>query len=114
VILLGITSSKTRNPLEEFHPWTANTPPPREKSDPTGNYQLIDEESTGKMVFPLGITSSGMKNSPEEWDTAGNNQLMEADSDRQDQNLLKILKTVSETMSGSATTTFIYYESQLF
>jgi hypothetical protein len=37
---------------------------------------------------------------------ARNNQLMEADSDRQDRNSQKILKTV--TVSGSATITLIY------
>jgi hypothetical protein len=56
-------------------------------SDSARNYQLIDEESTGRMVFPPGITSSGRRNLPEEWDSDGNNQLMEADSDRQDQNV---------------------------
>jgi hypothetical protein len=40
------------------------------------------------------------------------NQLMEADSDWQDQNVQKILKAV--TISGSASTTPIYYKSQLF
>jgi hypothetical protein len=39
------------------------------------NYKLIDEKSTGRMVFQLG----------EEWDSAANNQLVEADSDQQDQ-----------------------------
>jgi hypothetical protein len=29
-----------------------------------GNCQIMDEESTGGMVIPLGITSSGMKNPP--------------------------------------------------
>jgi hypothetical protein len=70
----------------------------------------MDEESTGRMIFPPGITSSGTRNPPEEWDSAGNIQLIE-DSDRQDQNERKILKTV--TISGSATTTPIYYEGQL-
>jgi hypothetical protein len=31
------------------------------------------------MGFPQGITSLGTKNPPEEYDSAGNNQLMEAD-----------------------------------
>jgi hypothetical protein len=45
-------------------------------------------------------------------DSAGNYQLMEADSDRQDQNGRKILKAV--TISGSASSNLIYCESQLF
>jgi hypothetical protein len=49
-------------------------------------------ESTVRMGFPPGITSSGTRNPPEEYDSAGNNQHMEADSDRQDQNVRKILK----------------------
>jgi hypothetical protein len=52
------------------------------------------------MGFPLGITSLGTINPSEEYDFAGNNQLMEAYSDRQDQNVRKILKAV--TISGSA------------
>jgi hypothetical protein len=69
-------------------------------------------ESTLRMGFPLGITSSGTRNPPEEYDSTGNNQLMEADSDRQDQNVRKILKAV--TISGSASTNPIYCEGQLF
>jgi hypothetical protein len=42
---------------------------------------------------------------------SGNNQLMEADSDWQDQNVQKILKMV--TISGSETTTPKYYEGKL-
>jgi hypothetical protein len=57
-------------------------------------------ESTVRMGFPPGITISGTRSPPEEYDSAGNNQLMEADSDRQDQNVRKILKAV--TISGSA------------
>jgi hypothetical protein len=45
-------------------------------------------------------------------DSAGNYQLMEADSDRQDQNVRKILKAV--TISGSASSNPIYCEGQLF
>jgi hypothetical protein len=52
-------------------------------SDSVGNYQLIDVESTVRMGFPPGITRSGTRNPPEEYDSAGNNQLIEAD--RQDQ-----------------------------
>jgi hypothetical protein len=77
-----------------------------------GNYQLIDKESTGKMVFPPGITSYGTRNLPKEWDLTRDHQLMEADSDRQDQYVRKILKKV--TISGSATTTPINYEGELF
>jgi hypothetical protein len=64
------------------------------------------------MNFPPGITTSGTRNPPEEYDSAGNNQLMKADSDRQDQNGQKILKAV--TISGSASTNPIYCEGQLF
>jgi hypothetical protein len=45
-------------------------------------------------------------------DSAGNNQLIEADSDRQDQNQRKILKAV--TISGSAISNPIYCEGELF
>jgi hypothetical protein len=34
--------------------------------DSAGNYHLMDEESTGGMVIPPGITSSGTKNPPKE------------------------------------------------
>jgi hypothetical protein len=61
-------------------------------SDSAGNSQLKDVESTVRMGFPPGITSSGTRNPPEEYDSAGNNQLMEADSDRQDQNVRKSSK----------------------
>jgi hypothetical protein len=54
-------------------------------SDSAGNYQLIDMESTVRMGFPPGITSSGTRNLPEEYDYTRNNQLMEADTDLQDQ-----------------------------
>jgi hypothetical protein len=63
------------------------------------------------MGFPPGITISGTRNSPEEWDSAGNNQLMEADSVRQDQNVREIPKAV--TISGSASSDPIYCEGQL-
>jgi hypothetical protein len=72
----------------------------RINSDSAGNYQLFDVESTGRMGFLPGITTSGTRNPPKEEDSAGNSQLMEADSDRQDQNVRKILKAV--TISGSA------------
>jgi hypothetical protein len=64
------------------------------------------------MGFPLGITSSGARNPPEEYDSARNNQLMEADLDWHDQNVRKILKAV--TISGSASTNPIYCKGQLF
>jgi hypothetical protein len=63
-----------------------------------GNYQLIDLESTVRMGFSPGIASSGPRNPPEKYDSARNNQLMEADLDRQDQKVRKILKVV--TISG--------------
>jgi hypothetical protein len=63
------------------------------------------------MGFPPGITSSGTINPPEEYDSAGNNHLMEADFNWQDQNVQKILKVV--TISGSACTNPIYCEDQL-
>jgi hypothetical protein len=69
-------------------------------------------ESTVRMGFPPGITSSGKRNPSKEYDSARNNQLMEADSDRQDQNVRKILKAV--TISGSASTNPIYCKGQLF
>jgi hypothetical protein len=71
-------------------------------SDSAGNYQLIDVEFTVRLGFPPGITRSGTRNPPEEYDSAGNNQLMETDSDWQDQNVRKILKAV--TISGSSST----------
>jgi hypothetical protein len=37
-------------------------------------------ESTVRMGFLQGITSSGTSNPPKEYDSAGNNQLMEAES----------------------------------
>jgi hypothetical protein len=52
VILAGITTVWTRNPPEE---WLF-----------TGNYQLIDEEFTGRMIVPPGITGSRTRNHPDE------------------------------------------------
>jgi hypothetical protein len=37
------------------------------KERTVGNYQLLDEEYTGKIDIPLGVTSSWMGNPPEEW-----------------------------------------------
>jgi hypothetical protein len=68
-------------------------------------------ESTVRIGFPPGITSSGTRNPPEEYDSAGNNQLIEADSKRQDQNVRKTLKAV--TISGAASTNPIYCKGQL-
>jgi hypothetical protein len=47
-----------------------------------GNYQLIDVESTARMGFLPGITSSGTRNPPEEGDFTGNYQLIYSDSGR--------------------------------
>jgi hypothetical protein len=52
------------------------------------------------MGFLPGITSSGTRNTQEEYDSAGNYK--EADLVRQDQNVLKIVKVV--TIYGSAST----------
>jgi hypothetical protein len=76
-----------------------------------GNYQLIDVESTVRIGFLPGITSSGTRNLPEECDSAGNNQLMEADSDLQDQNMRKIHKAVP--ISGSPSTNPVNCEGPL-
>jgi hypothetical protein len=62
------------NPPEEFSPWTANT---GINSDSAGNYQLIEVESSVRMGFPPGITSSGTRNPPKECDSTGNNQLIQ-------------------------------------
>jgi hypothetical protein len=45
-----------------------------------GNFQFMDKESTGRMVFLLGIIRSGMRNSMEEWHSAGNYQLVDEES----------------------------------
>jgi hypothetical protein len=44
----------------------------RINSDSAGNYQLIDVESTIRMDFSPGITSSGTGNPPKEGDSTGN------------------------------------------
>jgi hypothetical protein len=72
----------------------------------------MDVKSTIRLGFPPGITSSGTRYPHEEYDSAGNNKLKEADSDRQDQNARKILKAV--TSLGSASTNPIYCEGQFF
>jgi hypothetical protein len=63
------------------------------------------------MGFPPGITSSGTRNPHKENDSAGNNQLMEADSDRQDKNVGKIIKAV--TISGSASSNPTVYTEKV-
>jgi hypothetical protein len=91
-----------------------------------GNYQFMDEEYTGRMVIPPRITSSWMKNlleewlfrrelaahrrgiHPEEWISAGNYYLLDADSDRSDHNSRNIFLTV--TISGSTNPIPINYE----
>jgi hypothetical protein len=45
-----------------------------------GNYQLVDEESTQRMIISPEITSSGKRNPPEEWDSAKNFQLIDKES----------------------------------
>jgi hypothetical protein len=50
--------------------------------DSAGNYYLMDEESIGVIVIPPGITRSGTKNPPKEWDSAGNYQLIDEEFTR--------------------------------
>jgi hypothetical protein len=87
VILLGITSSRTRNLPEEYL-FCCEVP-----AQGLGSHR--------RNGFPPGITSSWTRNLPvpEEWNSARNHQLMDADSGRQDQNARKILRTV--TIQGS-------------
>jgi hypothetical protein len=89
-------SFRVRNPgivTRIFRPGTANTCPPittsvavhgknRINGASARNYHLFDDESTERMVIRPGITSSGAKNPPEEWDSAGNYYLVDAVSDR--------------------------------
>jgi hypothetical protein len=42
----------------------------------------MDKESTGRIVIPKGITRSGMKNLPKEWDFTGNYKLLDKKSTR--------------------------------
>jgi hypothetical protein len=51
-------------------------------SDSAGNYQLIDVESTVRMGFLPGITSSGTRNPSQEADFIRNYQLIYSDSGR--------------------------------
>jgi hypothetical protein len=60
------------------------------------------------MVIQPGITSSWTRNPPEESDSTGNFQLMDAYSDWQDQNARKILGTV--TIQRSVTPNALYRE----
>jgi hypothetical protein len=81
----GITKSSTRNPPEEW----------------LFSLELLARQGRGihrRNAIPPEIASSLTRNPPEEGDSAGNNQPMEAVSDRQDQNAQKILQTV--TISG--------------
>jgi hypothetical protein len=65
----------------------------------TRNYQLLDRESTGGIVIWQGITSSWGRNPYEEWDSAGNHQIIDCYLDPNDQNAWQILQTV--TIPGS-------------
>jgi hypothetical protein len=69
-------------------------------------------ESPVRIGFPPGITISGTRNPPEEYYSARNDQLIDADLDRQDQNVRKIPKAV--TTSGSASTNLIYCKVNFF
>jgi hypothetical protein len=77
--------------------------------DSARNYQLIDEECTGR-ILSAGLPSLAFHRIDS--DSAGNSQLMEADSHRQDHNVRKILKAV--TISGSASSNPICCEGQPF
>jgi hypothetical protein len=46
------------------------------------NGNSAGEESASKIFIPLGITSSGTRNPPEIWDSAGNYQLIDEESNR--------------------------------
>jgi hypothetical protein len=80
VILPGTTSSRTRNTVYRRNVYSAV------------NCQLKDSEAIG---FPLGITISWTRKPPEEWNSAGNHQLMDADSGQQHENTIKILRLVT-------------------
>jgi hypothetical protein len=71
----------------------------------------MDKESTGGMVIPPGITSSWAWNPPEERDFAGNYLLIDADSDRKDQNARKTLRT--EAIPGLALQLQILYTANV-
>jgi hypothetical protein len=71
VIPPGITSSWLRNPPDEWlfrrelpaHGWGIH----QMNGYFAGNYQLMAEESTRWMVISPGITSSWLRNPPDEW-----------------------------------------------
>jgi hypothetical protein len=46
------------------------------------NYHLMDNESTKGMVIPPGITSSGTRTLPDEWESAGNYKFIDEKSNR--------------------------------
>jgi hypothetical protein len=73
------------------------------------NYQLRDEESTGGMGF--WELPAHTRNSPEEGNSAGNYQLIYDDSDRYDQIVWEILRTV--TSPGSAAPNPLYNQCHL-
>jgi hypothetical protein len=89
VILPGITSSMTRNPLEEWliH-WEITTPcwriHRRNGILPriTGSWTRIPLE---KWNSAGNYTNSLMRSPPEDWNFAGNYQLLDTDFGRQDQ-----------------------------
>jgi hypothetical protein len=69
VILLGITSSLTRNPPKNFVCGLPTLAFHGINSYFARNYQLIDVESTVRIGFLPGITSSGTRNLTEEGDS---------------------------------------------
>jgi hypothetical protein len=58
------------------------------------------------MFIPPGITSSGTRNSPEQWDTTEKYHLIYTHSNRWDQNAGKIFQTL--TIPGSAANANIF------
>jgi hypothetical protein len=83
----------------------AKTPLHGINSDSTKNHQLIDEESTGRMGFPPGITSSGMRNPHKEGDSSVITNSWKLIQTGKIKMCKKIFKKV--TISGSATTTLM-------
>jgi hypothetical protein len=72
VILPWITRLWTRNPKEEWLiPLGIILAHGRgilwKNRNSAGNYQLMDEESSGRIEIPPGITSSWTRNPPKEW-----------------------------------------------
>jgi hypothetical protein len=65
VILLGITSFRRGIHRKNFICGLPTLAFHRINSDFAGNYQLIDMESTVRMGFPPGITTSETRTSPE-------------------------------------------------